>query len=84
MNEELEKARKELDKEFAQVRKQLDGLRSEMDRISAAGPEDDIYELLKDFEDKVKHVRTGGLLGSGSKGHRAAREEYMKIRGLKT
>ena len=84
MTPELENARKELDKEFEQVRKNLDKLRTELDRISAAGPEDDITKMLDDYGDMVKKVRTGGLIGSGSKGHRAAREEYMKIRGLKS
>ncbi len=84
MDSELENARKELDKEFTQVRKDLDNLRVELDRVSAAGPEDDITELLKDLEDKVKKVRTGGVLGSGAKGHREARERYFDLRGMKT
>jgi hypothetical protein len=84
MDNELENARKELDKEFKQVRKDLDSLRAEIDKVSAAGPEDDITELLKDLEDKVKKVRTGGLIGSGAKGHREAREHYFKLRGMKT
>ena len=83
MNAELDNARKELDKEFEQVRKNLDKIRQELDRISAAGPEDDITEMLKDYEDQVKKVRTGGLIGSGAKGHREARETYLKLRGLK-
>ena len=45
--------------------------------------EDDITEMLKDYEDQVKKVRTGGLIGSGAKGHREAREAYLKLRGLK-
>ena len=82
MNEELQDARKELDDEFAQVRKNLDKLRAELDRLFAAGPEDDISQMLEDFEDMVKQARTGGLLGAGAKGHRKAREKYMEIRGL--
>lgn len=84
MDSELENARKELDKEFTQVRKDLDNLRAELDRVSGAGPEDDITEMLKDLEDKVKKVRTGGVLGSGAKGHREARERYFELRGMKT
>jgi hypothetical protein len=84
MDSDLENARKELDQEFKQVRKDLDMLRAELDRVSAAGPEDDITEMLKDLEDKVKKVRTGGLLGSGAKGHREAREHYFELRGMKT
>jgi hypothetical protein len=82
MNAELDNARKELDNEFEQVRKNLDVLRRELDRISAAGPEDDITDMLKDYEDQVKKVRTGGLIGSGAKGHRDARDAYLKLRGI--
>lgn len=84
MDSELENARKELDNEFKQVRKDIDMLRNELDKVSAAGPEDDITELLKNLEDTVKKVRTGGLLGSGSKGHRSARDKYFELRGMKT
>ncbi len=82
MNQELDDARKELDKEFEHVRKNIDELRTEMDTISAAGPEDDISQMLHDFEEMVKKVRTGGLIGSGAKGHRDAREDYLKLRGV--
>ena len=83
MDNELEDARKELDKEFKQIRMDLDKLREELDKLSAAGPEDDITEMLKDYEDKVKKVRTGGWIGSGAKGHREAREHYFTLRGTK-
>jgi hypothetical protein len=49
-----------------------------MDRVDASGPEDDVYELLKDLEDMVKEVRTGGVVGSGAKGHKKALEDYRK------
>ena len=81
MDTELENARKELDQEFTQVRKNLDEIRAQLDRVSAAGPEDDVYTLLDDLEDTVKKVRTGGLVGSGAKGHREAREKYFEMRG---
>ena len=81
MDTELENARKELDQEFKQVRKSLDQIREALDRVSAAGPEDDIYAMLDDLEDTVKKVRTGGIVGSGAKGHREAREKYFEMRG---
>ena len=84
MDTELENARKELDQEFEQVRDALDKIRKELDRIAAAGPEDDISKMLGDFEDTVKKVRTGGMVGSGAKGHREAREKYFELRGKKT
>ena len=83
MDNALEEARKELDKEFTQIRKDIDKLREELDRLSAAGPEDDITKLLDEYETKVKKVRTGGWVGSGAKGHREAREKYFELRGLK-
>ena len=83
MDTELENARKELDQEFKQVRENLDRIRKELDRVAAAGPEDDIYEMLDGLEDTVKKVRTGGLIVSGAKGHREAREKYFELRGKK-
>ncbi|MGH9266493.1 MAG: hypothetical protein ACRD1D_17550, partial [Acidimicrobiales bacterium] len=41
----------------------LDRIHAALDRVDAAGPEDDLYELLKDLEDVVKEVRTGGVVG---------------------
>jgi hypothetical protein len=78
--EGLEEARRKLDDEYGQVRRHLDKIHAALDRVDAGGPEDDVYELLKDLEDVVKEVRTGGLIGSGAKGHKRALEHY---RGLK-
>ena len=78
MAEGLEEARKRLDDEYGQVRRHLDRIHSALDRIDSAGPEDDLYELLKDMEDVVKEVRTGGVVGSGAKGHKRALDDYKK------
>ncbi len=78
MAEGLEEARRKLDDEYGQVRRHLDKIHAAVDRLDAAGPEDDLYELLKDLEDVVKEVRTGGLIGSGAKGHRKALESYRE------
>lgn len=78
MADGLEEARKRLDDEYGQVRRHLDRLHSAVDRVDAAGPEDDIYELLKDLEDVVKEIRTGGVVGSGAKGHKRALEKYRE------
>ncbi|MCU1394971.1 MAG: hypothetical protein JWM34_3399 [Ilumatobacteraceae bacterium] len=83
MDNELEDARQKLDKEFKDFRKDLDKLREDLDKLSAAGPEDDLTQMLKDYEDKVKKVRTGGLLFSGAHGHEKARKHYLDLRGLK-
>ncbi len=76
MAEGLEEARRKLDDEYGQVRRHLDRIHAALDRVDAAGPEDDVYELLKDLEDVVKEVRTGGVVGSGAQGHRRALENY--------
>jgi hypothetical protein len=74
--EGLEEARRKLDDEYGQVRRHLDRIHAAIDRVDAAGPEDDLYELLKDLEDVVKEVRTGGVVGSGARGHKKALEAY--------
>jgi hypothetical protein len=77
MADDLDEARRELDKEFADVRKDLRRIHDAVNDVEAAGPEDDVSELLERLEDVVKEVRTGGLLGGGAKGHKAAREAYL-------
>jgi hypothetical protein len=72
----LEDARRKLDDEYGQVRRHLKKVHAALDRVDAAGPEDDLFELLKDLEDAVKEARTGGVVGSGAKGHRRALDEY--------
>ncbi|MBI4882474.1 MAG: hypothetical protein HY826_00300 [Actinobacteria bacterium] len=81
MSDDLEATRKELDKEFEQFRKNLGKVYEKLERVSQAGPTDDIYTLLNELEDTVNKVRTGGMIGSGLKGHREAREKYVKLRG---
>jgi len=80
MTESLADARKELDDEFDQFRKDLSSIHQRLDRLDAAGPEDDVYGLLEELEDTVHKVRTGGLLGHGAKGHRDARERFLELK----
>ena len=80
MAEGLEEARRKLDDEYGQVRRRLEKIHTALDRVDAAGPEDDLYALLKDLEDVVKEVRTGGIVGSGARGHRKALEHYRERR----
>ena len=81
MSTDLEAARKELDQEFTQFRDSLGKIYEKLERVSQAGPADDISALLKDLEDTVGKVRTVGLVGSGAKGHREAREAWLKLQG---
>jgi len=74
--EGLEEARRRLDDEYGQVRRNIDKIHAALDRVDAAGPEDDLYGLLKDLEDVVKEVRNGGVVGSGAKGHKRALDNY--------
>lgn len=78
MAEGLDEARRKLDDEYGQVRRNVDRIHAALDRVDAAGPEDDLYGLLKDLEDVVKEVRNGGVVGSGAKGHRRALENYRE------
>jgi hypothetical protein len=81
MDEKLSKAREELEKEYRQVWENLAQIRTKFEKLTAAGPEDDVSGLLEDLEDAVHKVRTGGLIGSGAKGHREAREKYYEAKG---
>ena len=49
--------------------------------LMAAGPEDDISELLKVLEDEVKEARDGGLTKSGANGHKRALAKWRALQG---
>jgi hypothetical protein len=76
----IEEARKRLDDEFGQVRRKLDKIHAALDRVEAAGPEDDLHGLLADLESTVKEVRDGGVVGSGANGHRRALQQYLELK----
>jgi hypothetical protein len=76
----VEEAKKKLDDEYGQVRRKFDRIHTAFDRVISAGPEDDVYERLKDLEEVVKEVRDGGIVGSGANGHRRALEEYKEAK----
>ncbi len=69
MAETVEEAKKKLDDEYGQVRRKFDRIHTAFDRVISAGPEDDVYDRLKDLEKIVKEVRDGGVVGSGANGH---------------
>lgn len=73
-------ARKRLDDEFGQVRRKLEKIHKALDKVEAAGPEDDLHDLLADLESKVKEARDGGVIGSGANGHRRALKEYLDLK----
>jgi hypothetical protein len=78
--ESLEEARKRLDDEFGQVRRKLGKIRASLEKVEAAGPEDNLHDLLADLEKTVKEVRDGGVVGSGANGHRRALKRYLELK----
>jgi hypothetical protein len=79
MAKNLEDARQEVEKEYRQFREQFGKVLEAVQEVSNAGPMSDVHGLMDRLEDTVKKVRTGGLVGSGAKGHREALEEYNKL-----
>jgi hypothetical protein len=81
-DEDLDRARAEMEQEYGQFREHLGPILEALDRVSRAGVTDDVYGLLEHLEDVVHNARTGGVLGSGAKGHRAARADWIKAGGV--
>ena len=79
MNEELEAARSKVEKEYKKVAESIAEVHVAFHDVKNADPEADIYGLLKTLEDTVHKARTGGVMGSGAKGHRKALEEYHAL-----
>ena len=75
--DKLAEAREELEKEYAQVREHLGEIEQAMQAIMKAGPEDDLSTMLETLEDRVHKARTGGVFGSGAKGHASALKDYL-------
>lgn len=77
--DELDAARKKVDEEYADVLKNLADAWIKVDAVKRAQPTDDLHELLEDLEKSVHKVRTGGLVGSGAKGHRKALRAWKEL-----
>jgi hypothetical protein len=80
----LDKARDEVTEEYEEFRRQYGRVLEAVQRVSDAGPLDDVHGLLHRLEEVVHEVRTGGVIGSGAKGHRAALEKLHKLESPKT
>jgi hypothetical protein len=80
MADDLEHLKKRLDDEYGQVRRRFDEIHEKFDRVVSCGPEDDIEGALKDLEQKVHEVRTGGFLRPGAHGFTRARKKYEKAK----
>jgi hypothetical protein len=80
----LEEARKELEEEYANVRKHLGEIEMAWRAVSDSNVESDIVGLLETLEDVTKKVRTGGVLGSGANDHARALKDYLEAKGTTT
>ena len=49
MAKTLDEAKKKLDDEYGQVRRKFDRIHTAFDRVISAGPEDDVYDRLKEL-----------------------------------
>jgi uncharacterized protein YaaR (DUF327 family) len=76
---ELDDARKDLEKAYQKVREDLGEVHVAFEAVMAAGPEDDIHDLLKTLQDEVKEARDGGLLKSGANDHKRALKKYRDL-----
>ena len=80
-NPAIEDARRKVEQEYEKFREQFGRVLEAVQRVSTAGPMDDVYEMLEHLEDVTKEVRSGGMLGSGTKSHRKALERYRELAG---
>ena len=76
MAKSVEDAKKRLDDEYGQVRRRFDEIHEKFDRVTTAHAGDDLEGLLKELEDKVQEVRTGGKLRPGANGYTRAKKDY--------
>ena len=81
MATDLEEARKELDQEFSQHRDRMGEVHRRLADVERLGPTDDVHEAMERLLDAVKEATSGGLVGGGAKGHRKAREAWLKAGG---
>jgi hypothetical protein len=79
MNEELESARAKVEKEYKKVAESIAEVHVAFHDVKNADLEADIYGLLDTLEKTVHKARTGGVVGSGAKGHRKALAEYHEL-----
>ena len=78
--QELAKARKKLEDEYAEVRESLGDVHVAYEAVTQAGAEDNLHDLLKALEKAAKEARDGGIVGSGANDHRRALKKYLELR----
>ncbi len=77
--QEVNNAREKLEKEYKDVMESLGDLYVAVEAVRSAGIGDDIAELLDNVADKAKKARSGGVIGSGAKGHARALKAYREL-----
>lgn len=82
MNSDTQKLRADVDNAYGKVRDSLADIHVALESVDRAGAEDDLEGLLEKLEDAVKRARTGGVFGSGAKGHAKALKALREAQGL--
>jgi len=77
--DELAEAQEKLQGEYKSVMESMGDLYVAVEAVKSAGLHDDIAGLLSTVEDAAKKVRTGGIIGSGAKGHARALKDYREL-----
>ena len=76
---EIAQAHHNLEKEYKDVMSSLGDLYVAVEAVKSAGLGDDIVGLLERVQSEAKKARTGGVIGSGAKGHAKALKEYREL-----
>lgn len=75
----IAQARKKLEDEHAEVMQSLGNMWVAAEAVKAAGPTDNLHDLLATLESEAKAARDGGIVGSGSNDHRRALKKYLDL-----
>ena len=81
MSDDPNQIRAKLEAEYAKVREDLGEVHVAYEAVMAAGPEDDLHDLLKKLEKEVKEARDGGVAKSGANGHKRALQKWHSLKG---
>ena len=80
-SDEIDEARAKLHAEHAEVMESLGDVWVKVEAVKAAGPTDNLHDLLRELEKAVKDARDGGVVGSGANAHRRALKAYQELAG---
>lgn len=79
--QEVQEAHSKVEKEYKNTMESLGDLYVAVEALKSAGVHDDIADLLETVAKEAKKARTGGVIGSGAKGHAKALKEYRELLG---